>query len=939
MNERFQFGSYHLDVTARNLHRDGVEVALGSRAFDILTALVRAEGAVLTTRELMAAAWPGLVVEDSNIRVQIAHLRRAIGCGLKGSRSIASVPGRGYSFVAEVSRMESAAERILDGESLPAARPISNEEYSSSPHKRTIGRELCVSELSQLLLQRRLVTVVGAGGLGKTTVAMETLASMRLFREKVFVLDLSEAHEQRVVYDIAAAVGYRPSGDVTLPGLAEYLECIRPLLVLESCEHVVADVADACSRIMDLARSVSFLCTSQEPLRISEEHVYHLRPLSTPPEEQPVGSGDLDSWAATKLFIQRAEEGGAQGFLSDDVADQVASICRRLDGNPHAIELVASRVGTYGVRGVSDMLASGVALQWQGRRDATPRHQTVEAALDWTYDLLPRSYKLALRRLSVFAGEFTIEAAIDVLSDQELRPSRTIGAISDLVEKSLVSTRTLEGKARLRLLDATRAYARARFDLDLDRNEVSRRHAIYYSERVRQQGYDLLPAELPPTMLRDEHAHNIRSAIDWASTAEAGSEFIVRLCSLAAPMFLQHRLFHDCLRACDAGIDGMPPELLNSPLHLSLIEAQAIALASTAKYGDFLKSCNAGIEISSRLNDRRAMLHLISGLHLEAMAAGRYADGSRLAAKYADVASLDAGSTEVIVADWLRGTSHHFLGEFVDADACFAAARKATSQSGLRNLEHFDIKAKLHATLSVARTKWAMGFPSQALHLAFKGIDEFRSYPDTLFACITMQMPIVLMNDLDVTCEGLIKELQSVSPVYRVGLRPSVIEFLKGMLCHYRGDLAEAERLLRRSLPNIRLPAPRVHVLHWLAETLLARGDLADAKLHIEDAISLAESSGGFFNLPDLSRTQAMILASGIARPIPSARSLLDEAMLAAKKQGALTWELNIAVSRVKLEMEHGDPIGAKRQLKNVYDRFSEGLETRSLREAEALIG
>ena len=939
MSDHFRFGTYSLDVAARSLHKGANEVALGSRAFDILAALLRAEGKVLTTRELMAAAWPGLVVEDSNIRVQIAHLRRAIGCGENGVRCIGSVPGRGYSFVAHAERVAAGTERTTWTDPATAPLPSQSDSIVTARRRAMIGRESCVAELAQLLLQRRLVTVAGAGGLGKTTVALETLASMQLFRDKVFVADLSTSNEYRVMYDIASTVGYRPSGDVALTGLAEYLECLRPLLILDSCEHVIGAVAEICSHITEHARSVSLLCTSRESLRISDEHVYQLRPLQMPPEGDVLQASDIDAWAAVKLFVARAEEGGATNFINDAAAEQIACICRSLDGNPHAIELVATRVATYGVTGVSSMLSSGAALQWQGRRDATPRHQTVETTLDWTYMLLPELHQVALRRLSVFAGEFTMEAAIDVLSDEVLSPSTTAVALVDLVDKSLVTARSLEGKTKLRLLDTTRAYARGKLSSEEEGAAVARRHALYYSEKIAQQDYDLLPAALPPLPLRDEYSENVRAAIEWASSGHNDRELLMSLCARAAPMFLQNRLFRDCLRACDLALAGIPDDLRDSNVHLAIIEAQAVALASTAKYGEILKSCNAGLQISHKLENRRATLHLIGGLHLEAIATGGFLEACQLADKYAEIASIGEDSTELVIADWMRGASHHFIGQFAEADACFAASRKRSAQSNLRALAHFDVKAKLHGMIGMTRTKWAKGQLSQALHLAFKSIDEFRGHPDALFACITMSMPVILMNDLDVTSEELIKELQAVSPVYRVGLRPHVIHLLKGMLHLQRGECKDAELQLRSCLPHIKLQPPRVYMLHSLAQTLMDRGNAAEALFHIDEAIALTESTAGTFNLAELQRVRALAIVAAAGRSaLFEARRILEQALEMAERQGALCWQLGIAVSRVRLEEQGGEIEPALLQLREIHERFSEGLETRTLREAEALI-
>ncbi|MBU8977797.1 helix-turn-helix transcriptional regulator [Lysobacter sp. MMG2] len=728
MNEVFRFDSFSLDVMARTLRKEGHEVSIGSRAFDILAALVEGEGKVLTRRELMACAWPGLVVEESNVRVQVAHLRKALGCGEDGVRFIVSVAGRGYCFAARVRRERvpqpvpsrrlapSATARVESGE----GRPLAN---AAVAWERIIGREESVAELTALLSQRRLVTIVGAAGMGKTTVAVQAARSLSRVGNPVHFADLSLVTRGDQVLDaLSSAAGYRPSGSVKPTGLAEFLDAHSTLVVLDNCEHVIADAALLCRQILDTTRQVSILCTSREALRVLEELVYLLPSLASPPNTGKLTAEQAVAWPSVQLFVNRAEECGALDVLSDESASMLAAICRRLDGNPLAIELVASRVGTYGVQGVSELLATQAGLHWQGRRDATPRHRTVEALLDWTYDLLPEGHRLALCRLSVFSGGFALESAVDVISDDRLDTVQAATAIADLADKSLICARSMDGRMRLRLLETTRAYAAEKLAA-LDGHDTAHRHALYYADYLRSRDAASTPDPGAPPDVREDELGNVRVALDWAFSNAHDAVLAVELSALAAPSFLQHRSFDECMRCCVRALARMPVELQSTHTELVLREAMAIAYASMGLYGDdMVFVLQRGLEISQSLADHRATFHLYAGLHLTMLGLGRFQESMRVAQQYAGLASSTGKASEAVIASWMIGASHHFIGEHSTAEAQFATARRMLAHASLRRLQYFDIKARLNASLGMARTKLSMGLPEQALQLSINTI-------------------------------------------------------------------------------------------------------------------------------------------------------------------------------------------------------------------------
>lgn len=927
MSASFQFGPFSLDPSARSLQKGGADVAVGSRAFDILVALVEASGKVLGHRELMAIAWPGLVVEEANVRIQVAQLRKALGERKDGTRYIASVARRGYCFVAEVVR--AVRERGQGAEVAQGPRVLS---HMPAPLERPIGREESVGELTRLVAQWRLVSVVGPGGSGKTTVAVLAAHALESFGDAIFFVDLSLVkRDERVLEALASAVGFRPSGSVSVAGLAEFMGSRTMLLVLDNCEHVVAATALLCKQLREQTRNVSLLCTSREALRLTDEHVYLLRPLASPPNTGKLTAAQTRDWPAVQLFVERAQAGGAREVIDDENAASIAAICRRMDGNPLAIELVASRVATFGVQGVSELLASESALHWRGRRDAAPRHQTVEAMLDWTYDLLPLRDRVALHRLSVFSGSFPIDAAIRVLSDTQFDSPQAAAAIADLADKSLVTVRWERGGTRLRLLETTRAYAAAKLGVAMDRDTTARRHAAYYAEQLRPHEGTLRSQTSATTELRDEDLDNVRAAMDWCFSA-GDHTLAVEMSALAAPLLLHHRLLNESERCCERALGLLPEQLQSTATELTLLESLAVTHGLMARFGDEVTYVlRRGLALSRNLGDDRSTLYFSSGLYLTMLGLGRFNESLRLAERYVVLAESEGDATDRTVAAWMMGTSLHFVGKLMPAVEWFETAR-LTAASGLRPLQYFESRTKIMADIGVARTKWALGLPEQALQLAWAAIEQAREQRSTLFGCVHMCFPIFLMNDLDAAAEALIQEVLAVSTEYRVGTRPYNVDMVKGLLLQHRGRYVEAEAELRKCLPGLRVAFLRFDALQAMAEVLRTNGKETEALSFIDEAILLAQDTGAVFSLPDLMRTKAEVMMVQPEIAQGQAQELLAEALQIARQQGALGWEVRVELAMATDRSATANASEARAQLKDIYARFTEGHDTPLLR-------
>ena len=455
-DEGISFGPFRLYPKERAIERDGVPLLLGSRALDILVVLVERAGEVVSQRDLTTRVWRQLVVTPSSLRVHIVGLRRALGDSDKQSRYIANVPGQGYCFVAPIER----AERDDATRALPSS-PVATTRSRALPAAlaRMVGRDEAVRSIAAALLAHRFLSVVGAGGMGKTTVAVCVAHALsEEFAHEVCFVDFGAITDPaHVATTIASSLG------LTTANLMESLRDARMLLVLDNCEHVIDTIATLAEQVFSEAPRVHLLATSREALRVEGEHAYLLPPLETPPQNVAVTVAltavQAQAFPAVRLFIERATACINSFELSDEDAPIVADICSRLGGIALAIELAAGRVGTYGVRGTAELLTNRLGLHWHGRRTALPRHQTLHALLDWSYGLLSDSERLVLQRLSVFAGDFTLEDAQGVVADASLHRAQVVVDLGNLVCKSLLSAISDGSTVRYRLLETTRAYA------------------------------------------------------------------------------------------------------------------------------------------------------------------------------------------------------------------------------------------------------------------------------------------------------------------------------------------------------------------------------------------------------------------------------------------------------------------------------------------------
>ncbi|MFZ5778671.1 MAG: ATP-binding protein [Pseudomonadota bacterium] len=926
-----EFGPFRLIPSERRLVMGAQPVGLGSRALDILILLVENAGRVVAKQELIAKAWPGLTVEESSLRVQIASLRKAIGDGRDGNTYIVNSAGRGYSFVSRVTWHDPREET--------AAAPITlRRRESGLPRRpaRMLGRDADIKAISALLAAHRFVTIHGPGGIGKTTVALAVAhGHAEDFPDGVRFLDLGLRSAHDNVAEVAAsALGLMVQSDDLETSIVDHLYHRRMLLVFDCCEHVVDSAAALAETIIREAPQVSILATSREVLRAEGEYVHALGSLDTPPAGLPVSARQLLDYPAAQLFVERVLASGHRATFSDSEARTVADICRKVDGIALALELAAGRIGTHGLQGTAALLDSRLKLLWQGRRTALPRHQTLHATLDWSHSLIGERERTVLRRLSRFVGPFTLDAAQAVASDGGIDASEVAEHLAQLVAKSLVVVDTGEASARYRLLDTTRAYAYAKLDAAGEVHATARRHAEYHAELL-----DLFKARNRKLGEFDaEHLANARAGLEWCFSAAGDAELAVRLTNGSTRLFREFSLLGECWQWCDRALRILPEAMRGTHWELNLHASIGYCLMFTQGNSEQTRTAfEKGLTLARALDEPFYEFRLLAGLHMYYGQRGELGRLLELARQAEAIAPELDEPTAIVGANVMLGISHHLAGNQVAAQAALWASLEhhPNPYSFVTNYLGFH----QDRMMVLARTLWLRGFPDQALAQLQEAEVEESSDPVTGCLKLIWGTTILLWTGELARADGCIERLiqlageNSLQPYKMVGIG------FRGDLLVRRGETAAGLGLLRQSLKALRdgryeLFAPFLECA--MAEGLAALGQLDLALARSSETVAAVASDSDTYNAPELLRVHGEVLVK--AGDERAAERIFRDSLEVADRQGALSWRLRTATSLARLLSGQTRRAEARAILAQTHAAFSEGFATADVRTASGLL-
>jgi non-specific serine/threonine protein kinase len=552
MTTAYRFGTVEVRPAERRVLVEGRPATLGARAFDLLVALIDHRDRVLTKDELLEKVWPGVVVEENNLQVQVSTLRKILG-----NQSIATLPGRGYRFTLQVDGEEEAPSCPLPGfrHNLPG-------QLNSF-----VGREREIAELKEALLSARLVTLTGMGGTGKTRLSLQVASQLTgSYTDGVWFVELAPVNEDaRVAGVVAFALGVKDeAGRSALEGIARYAQSRSLLLVLDNCEHVIAGCAELARHLLLAAPNVRILASSREPLHVAGESRYPVPALAVPSVRpgfvEGGGGAEMEALArceAVRLFVERATSASPAFRLTPDNAAAVASICHRLDGIPLAIELAAARAGTLPVERIAALLDDCFRLLKGGDRSAPSRQQTLRASIDWSYDLLSIPERVLFRRLAVFSGGWTLTAAEAVAAGGDVDPAEVLDLITQLVEKSLVEI-DARGE-RYRLLQTVRQYVAELLAASGERDAVLRQHVDYFvtfAETTRRDSAGLRPALWMARLEAD--TENLLAALASCDHLPGGGTLGLRLSRALRHFWIRSGRMDLGLRVATAALARLP---------------------------------------------------------------------------------------------------------------------------------------------------------------------------------------------------------------------------------------------------------------------------------------------------------------------------------------------------------------------------------------------
>jgi predicted ATPase/DNA-binding winged helix-turn-helix (wHTH) protein len=936
------FGRFRLVTGERLLTKDGAPVELGARTLDTLIALISRAGEPVGKRELMAQVWPDVTVEEGSLRFHIANLRKALGDGTDGARYIATLAGQGYCFVAPVSR---SVERPRD----PAAVAVQSQGATFLPARlaRMLGREREIPELAALLSASRFVTVAGPGGVGKTTLAVAVAHDLLDgFDAELLFVDFGMLSDPLMVPAcVASMLGMPIQSDDPTPSLVSRLHNRRLLLILDNCEHLIDAVAALAVRIHAAAPQVHILATSREALRVEGEHVYRLAPLSFAPDDPGLSIAAALQFPAARLFVERATAGGARLDLTDANAAILGDICRKLDGVPLAIELAAGRVQAYGLLQTAALLGQRLALLWVGQRTAQPRQQTLQATLDWSYGLLTELERRVFRRLAVFVGHFTVQAALAVVTDKTTDRALVFGAIDSLVSKSMLATRPAGAMMRYRLLETTRSYAMTIGIGAAELADLAARHAEHYRNWLEQSGN-----EWPSLSNAADRAPylaglgNVRAALEWCFGPDGDAEIGVGLAAAAVPVFLAMSLLTECHRWSERAILALDGTLPGAREEMQLQAALGMSLMFTAGSSESVRvALNRSLAIAEALGDARAQLRLLSTLNMFHSRIGDLATAMQCAIRGSAISRAIPDPAAHALAHALLGFELHFRGDLDAARSELDAALQHGPGTRQASAAYLGFDGYIIAGVALARTLWLQGHPDQAVDRARRmiAVAAALDHPVTLSVVLIWAVSVFLWaGDLD-DAEKHADWFISRAEAYSLGPYRAVGRGFKGQLAIRRGNPNEGVEALRDSLAELQVARyEQVTTLFniSLAQGLAATGRQADGLSVIDKAIRRVAARGDLCYMPELLRVKGCVLLSMPEPDLGDAEACFTQSLEWSRRQTARSWELRTAIDLAAVWAGQGRAAAAQALLQPILEQFVGGSGTEDFKAAQRLL-
>jgi predicted ATPase/DNA-binding winged helix-turn-helix (wHTH) protein len=939
---------WEIDLGRRELRARGIPVPLGGRAFEVVTVLVQSASEFVTKDHLMERVWPGAVVGEGTIHVHISAVRKALGSD-RGLLKTAS--GRGYRLLGSwTPQQREAAAPVYSSPTRTSGSPPPN---NFPPLiTRLIGRAAACQFVRDLVSAYRVVTLTGPGGIGKTSLAIKAVRYLLPdFEDGGWIVELASVSDPGLVPStVASTLGLKLAGEISAESVARAVGGRHLLLVLDNCEHVIDAAANLAETFTLLCPRTTIVATSREVLRIDGESVYRVPPLDVPALGQAAPDAIIQ-YSAVELFVARTKALNASFSPHAEDLASIATICRHLDGIPLAIELAAASAAALGIAQVSAGLRDRFALLTRGRRTALPRQRTLRATLDWSYELLPETERRLLRRLSVFAGGFTVGSAAAVMADAGLDAATVTDCIANLVTKSLIVLDPTPGVTRWYLLETIRAYALQKLVESGESDDAQRRHAAFFRDLF------TLQARGARSSLSDEdlasrvrEIDNVRAALDW-SFSPAGDQAIgVEITAAYSPVWQHLSLMSECRERCERALLSLEPHatVTRSPrmeLQIALASAIFITMGSPEQAKTLLTEA---IETADALNDLDAQARALATLVAIYASRGEYARARVAAERIEQIAHRTGDPTQIRFAYQQIGTALVTRGRPREAQQYLERALRFPAAPGdRRDAVYYNSNDHAAARAMLAWTLWMLGFTEQALNEARLSLEELQGTGHQLLLCRILYFGISRVASMTgdfATADREIARLIELATGLNALFWETAGRFLKGKLLVERGEFAQGLLVLRDAFETCDRTGWRISYEEFkgaLALGLAGTGQLDEALVALDDAMAADRkgADGRGWYAPELLRIKGEVLLQQAAgQLVLAAEDCFNQAAQMAREQGALFWELRAALSVARLRVSQGRHHEARAPLASVYDRFTEGFATADMQAARTML-
>ena len=762
-----------------------------------------------------------------------------------------------------------------------------------------LGRDEIIDSLANQRLRRRLVTIVGPAGVGKSCVANaiaeRTASRYQSGAVKVDLASIDDEHLLDVV--LASSFGMSPQSSDPRGSLIAYLSSVELLLVIDNCEHVVGALAYITEEIARHAPKIDILVTSREPLRCNGEWLYRLSPLTVPSESSSLTIEQAMQNPSVRLFAQSAARSLSGFELSEANTPAVVGICRELDGIPLAIQLVAARVRNFSIEELARAVSRRPLLLTRGWRSANvTHHASLQAALDWTYTRLTEEEQLVFRRLAVFRGAFSLASAMNVAGVTMTDRAQLPETLLSLVDKSLVSLEMNRPQTPYHLLRVTRSYALEKLIAEGELNTLLQRHASHYSSVLRASAHQGVPMSREEWLNRHQYAlDDIRAALEWAFSDAGDPDTGAWLAVASLPVMYQlcrAREFQSWANKALEVLSRDEPDTLIPQVSLVVALGALYMHVGCEEEAALFAALQRAVDLSDRTDDEllratirltQIICHLLAGNPMVAVA------------RLAELGELSAGASEPVVAvifDRVSAQAHHFNGEFarsrIFAQRTLNSSRQPVTAPVIYSAQALDHRVSMRVIL--ARCAWLEGRPDEAAQIAEECVNLARlEGPITLAQVLGLcACPVSFWRGDLKAARAFTEELTQCSKL--LGLSTSL-------------DFASCYRLVlgRLTHEDTSFLGP-VHPANMLQLDHLST--LSDQWLNCATLSRAEQGLTGWCTAEILRRHGELLVQTLDMNFCHTADHFFKRALTIARAQGAHAWEVRACMSLVRLHRQ-----------------------------------